>query len=830
MSLILTLLFGSAFSQYQLRSGVQNNIKVKKNYSTKSTKNSTIYYEDFESGNLDSWTTYDEDGDGRNWGIPESGNQSHSGWYHAASESWNAGAITPNNWLISPAIDLSGVSGTISLDYFVGPKDSDWPDEHYKCVISKKTNTPSDFTTILYEETVVVGSENGFTKRSINISEYINETIYIAWVHYDCTDMFQLMLDDVLVYKNTSIDAGITGVKAPTNENGCGLTNEEDVTVSIFNYGGQPISTVIAEYTISSEQVSETTTVTETVTDINILPGASIDYTFTQKADLSVLGYYNMDFSITLDNDDDLTNNTFKHQLTNGDAKITVHTLSDGNGGEIWTIKNSAGSVIATGPDYQWDAEDIIDICVISDDCYSLEFTGFDATGWMEVLYNDQVIGGGQTPGNTVGGVTFYGIGNNCLNTDLGLIDINLPTFSEPKEINIGGKVINFGLSNISSFDVIYKIDDHTSSTYNISGLDLKIGEEYEFVHDVPFNFDTDGDYNVTIEVSNPNGITDENLENNSSSQAISIITGLMYKKQIFEHFTSSTCGPCATYTPTADALLGANKGNYSLIRYQVNWPDNGDPYYIQAAGVRVNYYNVNGVPSVYRNGTFDMGVTQEGFDVYAAQPTSIGIEAKATYNDNNVSVEATIKSNASVAEGLKAHIVIIENKTTKNKGTNGETEFENVMMAMLPSSSGTTLEAFAANESKMINETYDMSTTFVEEMSDLTAVIFVQDDLNKEVMQSIMIPIELGSGINHSEELSVSIFPNPFSNKFTVANLNNASQIIISNILGQALKTVNIENLTTTTIPTSDLQNGIYMITVIDNKNNKRTERVVKQ
>jgi hypothetical protein len=63
-------------------------------------------------------------------------------------------------------------------------------------------------------------------------------------------------------------------------------------------------------------------------------------------------------------------------------------------------------------------------------------------------------------------------------------------------------------------------------------------------------------------------------------------------------------------------------------------------------------------------------------------------------------------------------------------------------MMQMLPTSAGTELGTIAANGSFTITESFDMSTTFVEEMDDLSAVVFIQDDATKEVLQSEIVAI----------------------------------------------------------------------------------------
>ncbi|HCC31806.1 MAG TPA: hypothetical protein DEQ03_17405, partial [Marinilabiliales bacterium] len=61
------------------------------------------------------------------------------------------------------------------------------------------------------------------------------------------------------------------------------------------------------------------------------------------------------------------------------------------------------------------------------------------------------------------------------------------------------------------------------------------------------------------------------------------------------------------------------------------------------------------------------------------------------------------------------------------------------------------------------------------------------------------------------------------------INNAEKAAQIVVSNVLGQQVMTVNKIN-NRQEISTESLSKGVYLITIIDQYNNMRTERVVKQ
>ncbi len=151
------------------------------------------------------WTVSDQDGDGYNWVIWTNEEVAHTGSSSMASASYdndNDAALTPNNWLISPAIDLRAQSGSIKATFWVKGMDDDYPNEHYKVCVSTSANVAS-FSTTLYEETI---PSSGWFERTVDLSTYAGQTIYIAFVHCNVTDMYYLVLDDISVYVDNNDD------------------------------------------------------------------------------------------------------------------------------------------------------------------------------------------------------------------------------------------------------------------------------------------------------------------------------------------------------------------------------------------------------------------------------------------------------------------------------------------------------------------------------------------------------------------------------------------------------------------------------------------------
>lgn len=159
------------------------------------------------------WIAIDADGDGFNWkeGTEFDGRMSSlSGTDNMAiySESFdnNSGSVlTPDNWLISPAIQ---VPADTQLQFFVCGQDPSWCREHYGVFVSTTSQTDTTTFTKLYEETVTSGDFEG---RAVDLTAYAGQTVYLAFRHFNVSDMFVLNLDGISFSK-----AGTTPVVPKT--------------------------------------------------------------------------------------------------------------------------------------------------------------------------------------------------------------------------------------------------------------------------------------------------------------------------------------------------------------------------------------------------------------------------------------------------------------------------------------------------------------------------------------------------------------------------------------------------------------------------------------
>lgn len=326
----------------------------------------------------------------------------------------------------------------------------------------------------------------------------------------------------------------------------------------------------------------------------------------------------------------------------------------------------------------------------------------------------------------------------NPLPLDGAMASIDVPPLFVGKQA-VKGKISNLGQTAVTSADVSYQANDGEVFTTSLSGLNIATGGNASFECADSLDLPS-GVYDLKVWISNLNaGSGDDNPANDTMVKSLSIPTQLIYYTPFFEEFTSSTCGPCASFNnSTLNPFIAQHEDDITLIKYQMNWPGSGDPYYTAEGGVRRTYYGVNAVPDMYIDGkkvaTSSAGVNG-GFNATYGTMTYVNIVSQHEIQGNNVIIDASIEPFANYPN-VKVHMAIVEHVTTQNVASNGETEFHNVMMKMVPDASGTTAN-LVSGQPLNLKFNQNMSATNVEEMDDLLLAIFIQDNSTKGIYQS---------------------------------------------------------------------------------------------
>lgn len=166
----------------------------------------------FES-TWEGWTTIDVDGDGNAWQrfYSDEGNTGHNNSvYLMGSESYinDFGPLTPDNYLVSP--QKYTVSNGAKISFYVCAQDADYPAEHYGVAISTASNPTANSFVMVWEETLSAKVKSGDKVRgdreqgiwylkTIDLSSYAGQSIWIAIRHFNCTDQFVINVDDISI-------------------------------------------------------------------------------------------------------------------------------------------------------------------------------------------------------------------------------------------------------------------------------------------------------------------------------------------------------------------------------------------------------------------------------------------------------------------------------------------------------------------------------------------------------------------------------------------------------------------------------------------------------
>jgi len=420
--------------------------------------------------------------------------------------------------------------------------------------------------------------------------------------------------------------------------------------------------------------------------------------------------------------------------------------------------------------------------------------------------------------------------------------------------VTVSGKLQNMGTTTVTSMDVNYSVDGGATVTESLSGLSLATGDYYDFNHGTTWSPTAAGVYDIAVWATNINGASDMNTANDMVSGQVTVYDNATIKRPMLESFTSSTCGPCvAGNVNVASVLTAYSDDQYSLLKYQMSWPGSGDPYYTLEGGDRRTYYNVNAVPDFILDGNVWQGnsssLLNSQVDAVLANPAFAEISSYFTVTGQTVDITVSINPIGDFANSLTLYTAIYEIKTYNNVGSNGETEFGNVMKKMVPGSMGFALPTLQTGVTVVENfsHTFQGSYTLppdanspidhttqhsIEDFNNLGVVTWIQDDATKEVIQSTVSTIS-GTSVEELSTTKLMLFPNPAENTATVAfeGLEGSDiKIDLYNLLGELVFTGNHtsgSNFDYYNIDVTTLNNGIYnlVLTVGESMTTKKLQ-----
>lgn len=191
------------------------------------------------------------------------------------------------------------------------------------------SNDGSSYTDFIVNDLIGLNKNTANNdKVTIDISAVAanQSSVYVKFIYDGTQDLFSTgfsgyyfwQIDDIKIYEPAAQDAGVSAFIAPYKYFCSDNSANETFTVTIQNYGTSSMSNFDISYVVDLNSP-----VTETITN-TIFPGGSLEYSFTQTADLSSLDSAMVTVYTSLTGDGDYINDTIQKLF----YKNTVHDLT----------------------------------------------------------------------------------------------------------------------------------------------------------------------------------------------------------------------------------------------------------------------------------------------------------------------------------------------------------------------------------------------------------------------------------------------------------------------------------------------------------------------
>lgn len=312
---------------------------------------------DFEDSSMGEWTTIDADGDGNTWvlgsaaggiyiqeggSLAGTGRDSSQDLIVSGSYSNVTGALTPDNYLVSPQITLGG-----SISFYACAQDASYAAEHFGVAVSTAGNTDAaDFTTIQEWTMTNTGAPASSRRKAqgtwglftVDLSAYAGQEGYVAIRHFNCTDQFLLNVDDITIVEPAEGEeqpwTTIANATSPYTIEGLDPETKYDVQVQAVYADGES-TWAATHFTTLSENSAPSNIAADLVAD-----GATL--TWEGQGDS-----YNVRYRVAGDDGE-----IFADDFENGLGNWTIYTEGEAISGYDGWVMMSNGTYVAAS--FSW--------------------------------------------------------------------------------------------------------------------------------------------------------------------------------------------------------------------------------------------------------------------------------------------------------------------------------------------------------------------------------------------------------------------------------------------------------------------------------------------
>ncbi|MBS3992780.1 MAG: CUB domain-containing protein, partial [Bacteroidetes bacterium] len=459
------------------------------------------------------------------------GSATTSGW--VASTTTNAFTNNPNHIkkLTACQIDATSLAGKPLRLKFILNWSGASNKNFFRVNVNGGTILASHEGTTVYGGTTTTGTKvlyydiSAFAGTNFNLSlEAVNDI---------STDF--VFIDNVELYEVKDIDVALTAFTANT-----GVTSNETVTATVYNWSSAAVSNVPVSY-----QINGGAEVTETIPG-PINPFSSVVYPFVQKADYSVAGLYTVVGKVNLAEDTVADNNSITRTVINNGTDIAMVTGPT-------TFTNCNVAFVDAGGRFGNYADNLTQTVTFAPSTANsnvkVDFSSFALEeGWdFLYVYNGTTVTAanllGTFTGNSLppsitssadGGQLTFRFTSDAIINDTGWIatiscvakptnDVAITAFTQPAVIskktateNIAISVKNLSSTTINNIPLFYQINGGTKVVENLTSLTAYQAGTYTFSAKADLSA-LNGVFTIVAGID----MVDENTANNTLTRVV---------------------------------------------------------------------------------------------------------------------------------------------------------------------------------------------------------------------------------------------------------------------------------------------------------------------
>lgn len=320
-------------------------------------------------------------------------------------------------------------------------------------------------------------------------------------------------------------------------------------------------------------------------------------------------------------------------------------------------------------------------------------------------------------------------------------------------------------------------------------------------------------------------------------------------KVAVLEHFTNYTDFASKLADNIVDSLGIRHSKELIDLQYHMAYPEadpmntnNPDP-----PSTRSFIYGVSQVPYTVMNGglysyhrySYSELVNsplEDHLALLTLEIPAFDIELSVDWHNFGLEASTTVTCVADhFDQNIQLYVVVFESVVSNYEGPNGDTQFRNVVLDMLPTPAGKLLgDNWRMGYSDTRVNTWDYQL-YVENLDELGVAAFIQDRTTGQILQAAVDYKDKTVGIQKpaSEKQELRIYPNPTRNTLYV-DLGEESaangMLEISDINGRVVYTENLSpGSEKFQLDIANLERGVYILQWIESGQRRGMAKIVK-